>query len=487
MNRNLIILASLVSALALGIGWWWSSREHQHQLVQKTDAQGETYWTCVMHPQVRQSEPGNCPICGMTLVERRAEQKATATTADGERKLLYWYDPMKPEVHFDAPGKSPFMDMDLVPKYADDSAAGETISIPSQMVQNLGIRTAKVERGTFWQRVDTVGTVEVDAHRIRTIESRAPGWIEDQRIHAVGERVNAGDMLAGIYAPDLYAAQEELLLARRSGDVELAAAARQRLVLLGATGAQIDTVVRSGRAMRALPLLSPSDGIVLDIEAHEGRQIAPGMPLARIADLSRVWMIAEVPEAQAAWVGVDRHAEARLAALSGRVFEGTVDYVYPSVETGTRTLRVRLIFDNPDWVLKPGMYADVTLFGGPLPDVLTIPSEALIRTGTRSVVIVADDSEHFRPVAVQAGPERNDRTVILSGLEEGEQVVVSGQFLIDSEASLRGAFNRMGSAVAGQSPHPGPPPQAGEGTGHYGEHSDSLPRETGAGQGGDGR
>ena len=457
MNRNLIILAILISALALGGGWWWASREHQHQLVQKTDAQGETYWTCVMHPEVRQSAPGNCPICGMKLVERRAEQKSASTRGDGERTVLYWYDPMKPEVHFDAPGKSPFMDMDLVPKYADETVGGETISIPSQMVQNLGIRTAKVERGTFWQRVDTVGTVEVDAHRIRTIESRAPGWIEDQRIHAVGERVHAGEQVAGVYAPELYAAQEELLLAKRSGDAELMAAARQRLVLLGATAAQIDAVLRSGRAQRALPLLSPSDGIVLDIEAHEGRQIAPGMPLARIADLSRVWMVAEVPEAQAAWVNVGRPAEARLAALPGRKFEGTVDYVYPSVETGTRTLRVRLIFDNPDWVLKPGMYADVTLFGGPRPDVLTIPSEALIRTGTRSVVIVADDGEHFRPVAVQAGPERNDRTVIQSGLEEGQEVVVSGQFLIDSEASLRGAFNRMGATQTGESQGGGAP------------------------------
>lgn len=415
MNRSLMIAGTVaVGALVVGAAWWNT------------------------RPSATTHEP------------------APEDAAPAERKPLYWYDPMKPEVRFDAPGKSPFMDMQLVPKYADETASG-TVSVSPQMRQSLGIRTAAVERGTFWQRIDTVGTVEVDAHRIRTIESRAAGWIENQRVHAIGERVQRNEAVAGVYAPELYAAQEELLLAARSGDAALTAAARQRLLLLGATDAQVDAVLKSGRAQRALPLLAPTDGIVVDIDAHEGRQIGPGMPLARIADLSQVWILAEVPEAQATWAAQGRPAEARIAAVPDRVFEGTVDYVYPSVDATTRTVRVRMVFANPDWLLKPGMYADVTLFGGPRRDVLMIPSEALIRTGSRSVVIVEQDDGGFAPVQVTAGPERHDRTVILDGLQEDQRVVVSGQFLIDSEASLRGAFNRLAQDDA-QTDHAGHAP-----------------------------
>ncbi|WP_370305893.1 efflux RND transporter periplasmic adaptor subunit [Sinimarinibacterium flocculans] len=414
--KTLPILAVTVVVVCAAGGAWWAAQRHVHEPVAQTGDDGEVYWTCAMHPEVRMDAPGNCPICGMTLVQKRAAAQAATAHAD------------------------------TMP----------TVEVTAQMVQRLGIRTTTVERGRFWQRVDTVGRVEVDARRIRTLESRAAGWIEQQRVHAVGERVRAGETLAGVYAPELYAAQQELLLARRSGDEALQSAARQRLRLLGADAAQIDAILRRGEAQRALPLLAPADGVVLDLDVHEGRQIAPGMPLARIADLSSVWIIAEVPEAQLGRITEGRPAEARFAALPGEVFEGRIDYLYPGVDTVTRTARVRVVFDNPDWRLTPGMYADVALFGGARDDVLMIPSEALIRTGTRSVVIVALDDHRFRPAEVVAGDERNGRTVILDGLAENERVVVSGQFLIDSEASLRGAFGRMSAPAHAHSSGEGP-------------------------------
>jgi membrane fusion protein, copper/silver efflux system len=401
MNR--ILIAAVVLAVAAAGGWWWAAQRHEHTPQIQVSPEGEVWWTCTMHPEVRMDAPGNCPICGMKLVERRAE--------------------------------------------AARAAADTLVHVPSQMQQNLGIRSAPVERGTFWQRVDAPGRAEVDARSIRTIESRAAGWIENQRVHAAGERVRAGEAIAGIYAPELYAAQEELLLARRSGDADLLQASRRRLQLLGADNAQIESLLRSGRAQRALPLLAPIDGVVLELDVHEGRQIAPGMPLARIADLSHIWVLVDVPEAQAAWLATGRPAEARFDALPGEVFEGTIDELYPGVDPVTRTRRLRVTLDNPDWRIEPGMYADVALFGGARRDVLTIPSEALIRTGTRSVVIVSEPDQHFRPVQVETGAERAGRTQILSGLEEGQRVVVSGQFLIDSEASLRGAFGRMDAPV----------------------------------------
>ncbi|MES0873972.1 efflux RND transporter periplasmic adaptor subunit [Sinimarinibacterium thermocellulolyticum] len=401
-----ILAVSLVVVCAAG-GAWWAAQRHVHEPVAEIGDDGAVYWTCAMHPEVRMDAPGNCPICGMRLVQKRAAARAAAAH-------------------------------DTLP----------TVEVAAQMVQRLGIRTALVERGRFWQRVDTVGRVEVDARRIRTLESRAVGWIEQQRVHAVGERVRAGETLAGVFAPELYAAQQELLLAHRSGDEALQSAARTRLQLLGADTAQIDAILRRGEAQRALPLLAPADGIVLDLDVHEGRQIAPGMPLARIADLSQVWIIAEIPEAQLGRITEGRPAEVRFAALPGQVFQGRIDYLYPGVDAVTRTARVRIVLDNPQWRLTPGMYAEVTLFGGARDDVLMVPSEALIRTGTRSVVILALDDRHFRPVEVVAGDERDGRTVILDGLKAGQRIVVSGQFLIDAEASLRGAFGRMAPAHA---------------------------------------
>jgi membrane fusion protein, copper/silver efflux system len=441
MTRARILLVVLLVAAFAGAGWWYAStRAPQHELVQKTDDQGKVYYTCPMHPQVKQGEPGNCPICGMKLVERKENG---AADADADREVLYYYDPMKPEVHFDKPGKSPFMDMELVPKYASDGS-GAVVEIDPRVVQNLGVRTAPVRRSDFAQQVDAVGAVDVDERRIFAVESRAAGWVEQLLVRAVGDPVKRGQRVAGVYSPELYAAQEELVLAAKSGDEGLVRATRQRLLLLGASEAQADEVIRSRVAQRRTAIAAPSNGVVTELNVREGQQVAPGTPLMKIADLSRVWITVEVPEAQAGSTREGRTAQARLTAVPGRTFEGRVDYLYPRLDTATRTVRARLLFDNPEGLLKPGMYADVTLAGGSRADALVVPSEAVIRTGERTVVLVAEGEGRFRPVEVELGPERSNRIVILSGLKEGQQVVVSGQFLIDSEASLQGAYTRMG-------------------------------------------
>jgi Cu(I)/Ag(I) efflux system membrane fusion protein len=412
-------------------------------------------YTCPMHPQVKADEPGNCPICGMKLVRAKrgsAPAQAGSRSEPGDqtgqpeqqdKKILYWYDPMRPEVHFDKPGKSPFMDMELVPKYAEVTGAG-VVEIDPRIVQNLGVRTAPVERGEFAQSVNAVGVVEADERRIYVVEARAAGWVEQLDLRAVGDPVRRGQRVAGVYAPDLYAAQEELALAARTGDSGLIQAARQRLRFLGASESLVEEVSRTRQAQRRMPVLAPSSGVVTELNVREGQQVSPGMPLLRIADLSQVWIRVAIPEAQADWIREGRTAQARLTAFPGETFSGRVDYLYPELDTATRTLRARLVFENPQGRLKPGMYADVGLAGEARANALQVPGEAVIRTGTRNVVLVAEGAGRFRPVEVELGPERNDRIVILGGLEEGQQVVVSGQFLIDSEASLFGAYQRMG-------------------------------------------
>jgi len=395
MKTKTIVVSLLIALAAAGGGWWLAQPEavHQHVLEKRTTSQGKTYYTCAMHPEVRQGEPGNCPICGMKLIARSSDASMSA------------------------------------PRDA-------VVEIDPRMAQNLGMRTAPATRGTFWQRIDAVGSVVLDERRIVTVESRTAGWIERLDVRAEGEPVQKGQRLATLYSPELFAAKQELKLARDSGDAALTAASQQRLRLLGGgAGGGSQSVI-----------VAPTSGFVMELMAREGAQLGPGMPLMKLADLSQVWLLVEIPEAQISWVQQGRPAEARLKSMPGKVFEGRVDYLYPALDASTRTLKARLVFDNPDGALRPGLFADVTLFGGPQREVLRVPSEAVIRTGSRTVVMVAEGVGRYRPVQVETGPERNDETVILSGLEAGQQVVVSGQFLIDSEASLRGMYQRLGGA-----------------------------------------
>ena len=374
-----------------------------------------------------------------------------------ERQPLYWYDPMVPDQRFDKPGKSPFMDMQLVPKYADQPASAAQpgdggFRIDPRVVQNLGVRLATVERGTLRQSLLAAGVIAVDEHGIEAVQSRAAGWVEQLGVRAVGDPVRRGQRLAAIYAPELYAAQGEYLLARQSGDAGLQDAARARLALLGVGDAQLQRIAASGKAERRVELHAAHDGYVMELGVREGAQVEPGMSLFTLARLDSVWLNAELPEAQAAAIAAGDNASATVAALPGQRFSGTVEYVYPELSGATRTVKLRIQLPNRDARLRPGMYASVRLEGRPRAAALTVPSEAVIRTGTRSVVLIAEHEARFRPVAVRTGIEAGERIEVLDGLAEGQQVVASGQFLIDSEASLRGALDRLAPIEIGAPP-----------------------------------
>ncbi len=386
-------------------------------------------------------------ILGVLAVRRHdaSPPKQTAT----QEAPRYWYDPMHPSQHFDKPGKSPFMDMQLVPKYTDratsngSGAPAGSIEVDPRVVQSLGIRLATVERSNFTRVLDTVGLLTVDEHRIEAIQVRAPGWVERLDVRAVGDSVRRGQLLAGVYSPDLLATQQELLIARSSNDPTLIEATRRRLGLYGLSDAQISRIEKTGEAERRIDYYAPFDGYVMELGARQGAAIEPGAKLFQLANLSSVWMIAEVPEAQAAWVRTGNPAEAQVPALPGERFEGKVDYLYPELTQATRTLKVRVVFNNPGGHLRPGMFATVHLRGATQESVLTVPTEAVIKTGARSIVILADDATHFRPAVVRVGAEHGGRSEILQGLQLGQNVVASGQFLIDSEANLRSAFEGL--------------------------------------------
>jgi len=381
---------------------------------------------------------------------REHDAPTAAAGAAAERRVLYWHDPMVPLQKFDKPGKSPFMNMDLVPVYADEKENQPGVAVSPRVRQSLGMRTAAAEVTELRRDLLAVGYVQADERRMARAEVRAAGWIEKLHVRAVNEPVRAGQTLAEIYSPELLAAQEEYLLARRMAqdnpaEEPLARAARRRLESYAISDADIRKIESSGVASRRIALLAPISGVVSELAVREGVMVQAGTPVFTLTDLSSVWIAVEVPEAQAAVLRQGQQADARIPTLPGRTFEGRIDYVYPDLNAQTRTVKARIALANPGFALKPGMFAQVSL-GAVARKALTVPTEAVIQTGTRSVVIVLD-GDRFQPATVRTGEASDGRVEILSGLKAGEQVVASGQFLIDSEASLRGALARLEGAA----------------------------------------
>jgi Cu(I)/Ag(I) efflux system membrane fusion protein len=310
-------------------------------------------------------------------------------------------------------------------------------------VQNLGVRTAVAERTRLWRGIDTVGYVDYDESKVSHIHLRTEGWIEKLAVESEGERVKQGERLFNLYAPELVNAQQEFVQALNTDNKGLIRASRSRLDALGIPGSQIKRLEKNRKPSQTIPIYAPQDGVVASLTVREGMYVKPATRVMSLADLSSVWLLAEVFERQADWVEVGQPAEVSLAFLPGRTWEGTVEYIYPSLDPKTRTLKARLRFDNPNEALKPNMYANVKIYGGPKDDVVVIPIEALIRTGREERVIIARGEGRFESRRVRAGIESGEWVEILEGVEPGEDIVVSGQFLIDSEASLKASMMRM--------------------------------------------
>ena len=362
---------------------------------------------------------------------------------DGAREILYWVAPMDANYRRDKPGKSP-MGMELVPVYADESGGdGSSVTISPEVVQNLGVRTAIAERTRLWRGIDTVGYVDYDESKLSHIHLRTEGWIEELAVESEGERVTRGQRLFNVYAPELVNAQEEFVQALDLGNKGLVRASRSRLDALGIPDSQIRQLEKDRKPSQTIPVYAPQDGVVASLSVREGMYVKPATTVMSLADLSSVWLLAEVFERQSDWVKTGQSAEVNLAFLPGRTWEGKVEYIYPSLDPKTRTLKVRLRFANPDEALKPNMYANVKIYGGPKDNVVVIPLEALIRTGREERVIINRGDGRFEARKVRAGIESGNWVEILSGVEPGDAVVVSGQFLIDSEASLRASMMRM--------------------------------------------
>jgi len=382
----------------------------------------------------------------------------TASETD-ERKILYWYDPMSPNQRFDKPGKSPSMDMALVPRYADDEA-GAGLKVDPTATQNLGMRLVTVERGNLDESVSAFASVQFNDRDVSILQARAAGFVQKVYASAPGDVVAQGAPLADVLVPDWAGAQEEFLVARRTGDKPLAVAARQRLLLMGMSDSLVDEVASTGKAQPVVTLTAPISGVIQELGVRSGMALAQGATIAKINGLGTVWLEAAVPEAQAGPLRVGQPAKVTIGALAGKSLAGKVIAVLPQIDATNRTLRVRVELPNRGSALKPGMFAQVMFATGAGNAALLVPSEAVIRTGTRNLVMVSSGNGQYVPVAVSVGAEGGGRTVVLAGLEEGDHVVASGQFLLDSEASLRGIGTRMPPANVATKPAGQPRPAA---------------------------
>jgi Cu(I)/Ag(I) efflux system membrane fusion protein len=406
------------------------------------------------------------------------EAPAPAVSSSSEKKPLFYRHPMKPTVTSPVPIKDN-MGMDYVPVYAEDEGGGGppgTVSIDPVTVQNIGVRTAKAEKRALSRVIHTLGRVTYDEERLTRLHPKIEGWIEKMFVSETGAVVTEGTELVAIYSPQLVSSQQEYLLALkgqktlkdspypdiREGAGELLRTSRERLELLDVPEHQIEMLEQTRKIEKTLHIHSPFDGIVLSVGVREGQFVTPKTELYQIADLSRVWAYVNVYEHEIPWVQEGDRAEMRLASLPGRIFRGTITYIYPYLERQSRSVQVRLEFDNPDLELKPDMFANVILFPNRRTNAVVIPEEAVLRSGMHKRVFVVRAPGKFEPREVTLGVSAHGEVEVLEGLKAGENVVISGQFLIDSESSIREAATKM---MEPKKPEPATPGAAPENSG----------------------
>ena len=455
----IVALVMVITSLALSLvstGPGNGSLGTVANLATPASVEAAQQYTCGMHPMVITDEPGLCPICNMDLTPLKSADSEPSIPA-GERKIKYWVAPMDPTFIRDEPGQSP-MGMDLVPVYEDEAVTGSIISIDPVTSQNMGVRMTSVTRKNMSRTVRTVGLVGYEEPKQFSVNSKVDGWVERLYVNETGQFVKRGSPLLEIYSPVLVSAQEEFLLARNNshslakspfpsiadGAKRLLDSSRRRLKLWDISDRQIARLEKNGEVSKTLTLYAPYDGIVNMKMVREGQYVKSGMDLLMISDISKVWVYADIYEYEMLWVKVGQKAQIILPYVGSDPIESEVSYIYPFVEPKTRTIKARFDIDNPEFTLKPDMYVNVRLETEPVENALTVPVEAVLYSGERQTVFVALGEGKFEPRLVKTGLQSEEGDIeIVQGLLEGEHVVVSAQFMLDSESKLREAIQKM--------------------------------------------
>ncbi|ARD20555.1 efflux RND transporter periplasmic adaptor subunit [Shewanella japonica] len=466
------------------------SGSHAAKDIAQEETKNTSTYVCPMHPEETSHEKGRCPQCNMFLVKEEEEEfsadehaghahamastvvdtstqtqadnilsqpKPTLTPANKQAQTSHikYVCPMHPHVVSDEPGSCPICGMDLEKVTMGDTSSSEIlVGVSGGMQQALGMRSEQVTSGTLWKLVRTIGTVEYNENRIGHAHTRVDGWLETLMVHNVGQKVKKGQLLYELYSPELITAQDDYMQAidylkqDKARGASLLRKARMRLELLGVSDSTIKQLERTGETIYRVPYYADQDGFVSKLSVRHGMFVEPGTTLFEIVDLKSVWVIADVFENEQSWLEIGRPVEVSSAAQGIFDLESTIDYIYPELDPVSKAMRVRIKLDNPGKQLKPGTLVDVKLFGGPKRNVLSIPTEALILTGRENRVVVQRDNNSFASVPVKVGMITQGKAEIIDGLDEGEKVIVSGQFLLDSEASIQGSLQRLSGSNA---------------------------------------
>jgi len=442
-----VLLLAGVTLSSAGLFLTGCQREQSNQGA----SEKKTLYTCGMHPQVIQDHPGNCPICGMKLTPIRNQAATAGSTATGERKIRYYKSTMMPGEVRQTPGKDS-MGMDMVPVYEEPGPATNTsaISIDAVTMQNMNLKTTEIVRGPLRKLINTVGTIDYNETALADVTTKFKGWIEKLHVDATGELVHKGEPLFEIYSPELYSAQAEYLLALSQsstndpGAMQLRETAANKLKFYDVSESQIAELEKTRQPSKTLEFVAPMDGFVIEKMAVQGQMVDAGMKLYRLADLGIVWVFAQIYEQDLPYIQLGQEAVVKMASMPDREFRGRVTFIYPNVDEKTRTAKVRLEFENPGYFLKPGMFVSVQIASELEPSALQVPDSAVLRSGQKNTVFVALGNGKFDPRTVVVGAEgENGMLEVISGLSEGERVVSSGQFMLDSESQLNEAIEKM--------------------------------------------
>jgi Cu(I)/Ag(I) efflux system membrane fusion protein len=467
MNKQILLIAVLMLALGAGGGYWLANRHQSHeQPVSSSNSSGQPlFYRNPMNPSVTSPVPAKDNM-GMDYVPVYAEDNVPK-----QRKILFYRNAMNPAVTSPVPAKDE-MGMDYMPVYAEDEATTEeptgSVKIDAVTVQNMGVRTATAKKGILSHTVRAVGRVAYDEEHIVRLHPKSEGWIETLRVDKTGQQVKKDEDLLSIYSPHHVASLQEYMLAVeglktlqnspiediRRGAEELVKSSRERLHLLDVPAHQLHDLSNIDSLKKGLHIHSPTNGTVMQIGAREGQYVTPATELYMIADLSTVWVYADIYEYELPWVKVGDPVEMQLAGVPGRIFHGHLAFIYPYAEAKTRTIKVRLTFDNAELLLKPDLFAEVTIYAGKQVDAVVIPAEAIIRSGAKNQVFVVRSPGKFEPRLITTGLASSNEIAVLEGLKEGEEVVISAQFLIDSESKLHEATTKMTEPSTPQKPEP---------------------------------
>jgi Cu(I)/Ag(I) efflux system membrane fusion protein len=453
MNKTNIITALIMLGIGIGVGFWFSQSSMQSETA-TSEERKPLYYRSPMDPGITSRVPAKGPM-GMDYIPVYAERE----TPIEAKKILFYRNPMNPDITSPVPAKDS-MGMDYVPVYADGGSSSDivgTVQIDPVVVQNMGVRTQFALKKTFGRAIRAVGRVDFDEQKMARLHPKVEGWIEEIMVDKTGQSVDEDDILLGIYSPKLVSTQQEYLLALnnlsvlqdspideiKQGAQQLVNSARERLQLFDVPEHQIKELEESRKIKKTLHIHTPVAGTVISIGSRQGQYVTPKTELFMIVDLSQVWVYADIYEYELPWIKEGDEVEMTLASVPGRTFKGSLAYIYPYAESKTRTTKVRLVFDNPDRLLRPDMFAEVIIQSDTLENAIVIPSEAVIRSGDHTQVFVKRGPGKFEPRLVKLGVESGGEVAVLQGVNAGEEVVTSAQFLVDSESKLKEATAKM--------------------------------------------